>query len=201
MMNRIALTVPALALVLGPGATAHAELLVNPGFEDLDMDGSQGDGWGSFGAAGFNAFFGANGHASLFMDNDGNSGGVFQTGITGAAGVEYSFELTDVLIESNAEGNVQFGLEFFAPGEATKLGESLATLNLDSPVFAITAVASPGTEFVRPIVRFDSAVGTPDGSENVFVFDASLTAVPEPASLALLGLGGLALVGRRRSEG
>lgn len=98
MMTWKTLSIAALTLAGVSVGTAQAELLTNPGFEDTDANGSQGDGWGSFGAAGFHAFFGPNGHASLFMDNPGNSGGVFQTGIAGVAGLEYTFALTDVRI-------------------------------------------------------------------------------------------------------
>lgn len=195
-MNRF--IVFGMVLALGVPSMASAELLFNPGFEDLgDVDTDPGDGWGSFGAAGFNAFFGANGHASLFMDNDGNSGGIFQTGIAGSAGTEYQFELTDVLIESNAEANVSFGLEYYGAGDATKLGETLVTLDLNSPNFIMSGTAIAGTEFIRPIILFDTAVGTPDGGENVFIFDASLTAVPEPGSLALMGVGAALLLRRK----
>lgn len=194
-MNRFVLIFP--ALVFGGVGAAQAELLVNPGFEDLDMNGSQGDSWGSFGSAGFNAFFGANGHASLFADQDGNSGGIFQTGITGSAGQEYSFVLTDTLTNVNFNADVIVGLEYYDATDAVKLGEDLTpVIDLSAPVEVFgTAVA--GTVFVRPIITFSNSVI--DANENnAFVFDASLTAVPEPASLVLVGLGGLALVRRRR---
>lgn len=190
--------VAASAVALAP---TNAELLTNPGFEDTSGDGNVGDGWGSFGAAGFNAFFGPNGHASLFMDNPGNFGGVFQTGIAGAAGVEYRFDLTDVRIEENAAASVRFGLEFYEGDDATKIAEALAPLSLsetgDALTFSTTATAPAGTVFVRPIIAFDDVTSTASGQENLFVFDSSLTVVPEPASLALLGVGGLALLRRR----
>lgn len=187
--------------VPGVTASAQAELLSNPGFEDVDLNGSQGDGWGSFGAAGFNAFFGPNGHASLFMDNPGNSGGVFQTGVAATPGVEYQFDLLDVRIESNAAATVLFGLEWFASDDATKLGEALSPVSLattgDGLSFSMTATAPSGTAFARPILRFDNVTSTANGQENLFVFDSSLTVVPEPGSAALLGLGGLVLARRR----
>ena len=197
-MRRIGCILVLTAGVAGLAGPASAELLFNPGFEDVDNDGNFGDGWGSFGAAGFNAFFGDNGHASLFLDQDGNSGGVFQTGIAGDSGVQYDFELTDVFIQDNAEGDVLFGLEYYAADDATKLGETLQVLDLDNPDFDVTGTAVAGTAFVRPIISFSNSVGTPDGDENIFVFDASLTVVPEPASLALIGIGSLLMLGRRR---
>lgn len=189
------------ALALGCLAVslpASAELLTNPGFE------SSGAGWGSFGAAGFHAFFGANGHASLFMDNPGNSGGVFQTGIAGSSALTYTFKLNDVRIEANASANARFGLEYLAGDDSTKLGETLVAIPLsptgDGLMFSMTATPVAGTAFVRPIIRFDNVTSTASGQENLFVFDASLTAIPEPTvlSLAVTSLGIAAAAGRRR---
>ncbi|MEM9752699.1 MAG: PEP-CTERM sorting domain-containing protein [Planctomycetota bacterium] len=178
---------------------AQGELLTNPGFEDTDTDGNQGDGWGSFGAAGFNAFFGPNGHASLFMDNPGNSGGVFQTGIAGVAGAEYTFTLTDVRIESNAAADLRFGLEFYQGDDATQISTNIVPISLaqtgDGLNFTMSGIAPSGTAFVRPIILFDNVTSTAGGQENAFVFEATL--VPEPATAALLGLGGLAMLRRR----
>lgn len=170
----------------------QADLLTNPGFEDTNGDGNVGDGWGSFGAAGFNAFFGANGHASLFLDNPGNSGGIFQTGIAGSFGNFYTFSLDDVLIETNAAAtDFNFGLEFYQGDDSTLISSSLASIAPLTPgsglSFSHTALAPAGTAFVRPIIAFSGASGAAAGSENVFVFGSTLTAtaVPEPSSIAL----------------
>lgn len=183
-------------------APSQAELLTNPGFEDTDMDGNQGDGWGSFGSAGFNAFFGPNGHASLFMDNPGNFGGVFQTGIAATPGLEYTFDLVDVRIEASAAANARFGLEYYDAGDATKLGETIVPIALsptgDGLSFSMTSVPVAGTAFVRPIILFDNVTSTANGQENLFVFGASLTAVPEPSSAILLGLVGIGFATRHR---
>lgn len=188
-----------LAALLATATVAEAnELLFNPGFEDLDTNGSNDDGWGSFGAAGFNAFFGANGHASLFMDNPGNFGGVFQTGIAASPGLEYTFELLDVRIESNAAADLRFGLEYYQADDATPAGPfDIVPVAFpptgDGLSFSMSAVAPAGTAFVRPIIQFDNVTSTASGQENAFVFEASLTAIPEPTTLglALLGLAGL----------
>ena len=86
----------AVAFGMATQASAITNLLSNPGFEDTDAvpDGNYGDGWGAYGAAGFNAFCGPNGHASLFPDFAGNLGGVFQLGIPGTAGTTYQFEVS-----------------------------------------------------------------------------------------------------------
>lgn len=187
-------------------STASAELLFNPGFEDLDGDGSVGDGWGFFGNAGFNTFFGQ-GDASFFLDQPGNAGGVFQAGIAGTAGTEFTFTLTDVLIEANAAAaEFNFGLEFFQSDDETLISSQLTSLlplssNIDGAPFSFTATAPTGTAFVRPIISFSGADGSATTSENVFVFDASLTAtaIPEPSSAALFALAScVGLMTRRR---
>ena len=194
-----AVSIIAAALVCAPAA--GQELLFNPGFEDVDTDGNYGDGWGAFGAAGFHAFFGANGHASLFSDNPGNFGGVFQVGIAGSEGTEYQFDLTDVRLESNIDADYRFGLEYYEGDDATKIGEDLAAMALsptgDGLSYSMSGTAPAGTAFIRPIILFDNVVSTADGQENAFIFDASLRVVPAPASASLACLGAL-LVRRRR---
>jgi PEP-CTERM motif-containing protein len=186
-----------LAAVLGIGTgTASAELLTNPGFDNA------GAGWGSFGAAGFNDFFGGNEHASFFSDGNGNFGGVFQGGIAATPGTTYQFDLTDVRIEPNTNANYRFGLEYYQADDATKIGEDLQIIPLNVTgnglSFSMTATApnDPLLAFIRPIILFDNAVSAGAGQENVFVFDASL--VPEPASLGLLAAGLFAMLTRHR---
>ncbi|MGL4512479.1 MAG: PEP-CTERM sorting domain-containing protein [Lacipirellulaceae bacterium] len=174
-----------------PAVVGAQELLVNPGLE------TGGSGWGSYGAAGFHNFFGANGHGSLFADNVGNFGGLFQTAIPGAADTLYEFKLNDVRIEENADASFRFGLEFYAANDSTKLGETLVPISLatkgDGLAFSMTASTSAaGVAFVRPIVQFDNVAAGPGNQRNIFVFDASLTVVPEPTSALLLGTMGVA---------
>jgi hypothetical protein len=49
---------------------------------------------------------------------------------------------------------------------------------------------------VRPIVLFSDAVASPSNS-NAFFFGSELVVVPEPATAALVGRGGLAMLRRR----
>lgn len=196
-----------IAIAIVSPAAVKADLvvdIVNPGFEDLDGDGQFGDGWGSFGNAGFNNFFGANGHASLFADTAGNSGGVFQAGIAGVAGAEYTFTLTDVNFENNANADFSFGLEFFESDDSTLISSQTVSFSSESEAETpFVAIAPAGTVFVRPIISFSNAaplVEGPNNSANVFVFDVALTAtaVPEPSSLLLFGAAVSAAALRRR---
>lgn len=200
-MNRLLVMVLAFMVGAAYASVSPAmELLTNPGFEDTG--GGIGEGWGSFGAAGFNDFFGGNGHASLFMDNPGNFGGVFQTGIAATPGSVYQFDLLDVRIEENADANLRFGLEYYQADDATPAG-AFDIVPIPHPPtgdglsFSMTGTAPAGTAFVRPIIQFDDVQSTANGQENAFVFAASLTFVPEP-STALLALGGLSLAGGSR---
>lgn len=190
------------ALATSSTAVMGQELLFNPGFEDIDLNGDFGDGWGAFGAAGFNNFFGPNGHASLFSDNIGNFGGVFQTGIAGGAGTEYQFDLLDVRLEDNIAADYRFGLEYFAADDSTKLGDTIVPISLsptgDGLSFSMTGTAPAGTAFVRPIIQYDNVTSTANGQENAFIFEASLTVVPAPSALAGLALAGMAAGTRRR---
>ena len=201
MKKMTALSIATMAL-LTLSSPSYANLLVNGGFEDTNTDGNYGDDWGAFGAAGFNAFFGANGHASFFSDNIGNFGGVFQVGLAGSGGTEYQFDLLDVRLEENIDANYRFGLEYYLGDDATKIGDDLATIDLsttgDGLSFSMTGTAPAGTVFVRPIILYDNVVSTASGQENAFIFEASLTVVPEPATLSLLGIGLFALIRRKR---
>lgn len=181
-------------------AVASAELLPNPGFDDLNSDLSVGDGWGAYGAAGFHAFFGAdNPHASLFSDNPGNTGGVYYLGIPGSAGIDYQFDLLDVRLEDNIDADLYFGLEFYEGDDATQISKTEVLMDIsttgDGLSFSMNAIAPAGTAYVRPIIRFDNVRSTASGQENAFVFQTSLT--PEPGTLVLLSLTGLGLLRRR----
>ncbi len=192
----------ALTLAAAPAAMGQ-NLLYNPGFEDLNTDSTFGDGWGKFGAADFNDFWGGNPHASFFSDNVGNWGGVFQQGLSGSPGVEYQFDLLDCRLEENIDADYYFGIEFFEGDDSTKIGAEEVLMDLsttgDGLTFSMTGTAPAGTVYIRPIIRYENTASTADGQENMFVFNTSLTVVPEPGTLALLAVGALATLRRRRA--
>ena len=181
MKNNTLLIAVVFAFAATPILSATENLIVNPGFADVDLDGSFGDAWGAFGNADFNDFFGGNPHASLFADMPGNFGGVFQQGIAAdAEAISYTFTLVDVRLEENIDCNAQFGIEFYDADDSTLLLEQLDAIDLsvtgDGLTFSITVDAVAGAAFVRPIIRFDDVQSTADGQENLFVFDTSLCA-------------------------
>jgi hypothetical protein len=195
MTKRIILSL-SIALGLTSQASAVTNMLVNPGFEDTNTDTFYGDDWGVFGAADFNAFFGANGHASLFADTAGNFGGVYQAQIPGTPGTTYQFDLLDTRIESGWDADLRIGLEYYAADDTTKLGETLATLDTatrisngqnNGNVFSIQGTAVSGTAFVRPIVMYDNVnpAYAAQTQASTFVFDSYLSLAPGPGDQAL----------------
>ncbi len=189
--------VPLVVCASATPASAVDNLLTNRGFEDTTepADGIFGDGWGAFGAADFNAFFGANGHASLFPDQPENTGGIFQAGITATPGATYQFDLLNTRIEANFDADLRFGLEFYLSDDTTKIAETLAPIDADTrlalpnvdgdggvnaAVFSMKGTAPSGAAFVRPIVLYDNVQSTASSQENVFVFDSFLSEVPTP---------------------
>lgn len=64
--------------------------------------------------------------------------------------------------------------------------------------FSLTGIAPAGTASVRAGASMLGAYGNPAGGGQAFVVDAFSLVVPEPASLSLAAIGGLALLARRR---
>ncbi|WOO43345.1 PEP-CTERM sorting domain-containing protein [Rubellicoccus peritrichatus] len=177
-------------------------LISNPTFSNSGQD------WGNFGATGFNAFFGQS-DASLFADQPGNTGGVFQQGINGTAGNSYEFSLDSVFIESNWDADLTIKIEFYEGDDSTLISEASSVLDVSGilgdfgvPGGSISATAPANTTFVRPVVLFDN-VQLPGltPSSSGFLFDVSLSQIPEPSTYALLlGVAGTCLVIQRRIE-
>ena len=85
-------------------------------------------------------------------------------------------------------------------GTGVPTGTSLGTFNADGGEASITLSAAnidPDSNGVAVFMIHDTDGGGLDGTG--FEFNSlTLTAIPEPSSTALLGLGGLALIARRR---
>lgn len=201
-MNTFTALVRSSLLVTGlvfAGAASAQNLLTNPDFA------GNGNGWGTFGAAGFTDFFGQNTEAAFFSDNGGNAGGLFQD-VAGIAGLEYSFTILAMRIETNTNPTISYGLEFrdasdaliSVAGTVIDYGSVSRNDNNYSPV-SVSGIAPVGTAVVRPIIGYSDTV---NGSNWFFVFNTELSAasvVPEPSSFAMLaGLGALGCVAARR---
>jgi hypothetical protein len=116
-------------------------------------------------------------------------------------GKGFTFDVTAGLVEQtlrlyvntfNATGTLTATLK--DSGDAT-LGTPVADTASSSTIFEVT-FSDPDAE----TLTIDWVNTTDSGNfDNVQLFAATMTIVPEPTSLALLFLGGVALLGRRRS--
>ncbi len=165
------------------------DMLKNPGFEDVDTNGEFGDGWGKWGTANFNDFWGGNPHGSLFGSWFDSTGGIFQTRIPGVEGLEYQFDLLDTRVEENWDADLYFGLEYYSADDGTKIGESLVPIDtatrlalghIDGNVFSMQGTAPTGTAYVRPVVFFDNVneAYLNEEQSGVFVFKSFLGKAP-----------------------
>jgi len=137
----------------------------NGGFLDLNGDTNYGDGWGTWGAAGLYNWFGASGpgHAALFGDNIGNTGGMFQLGISGRPGATYDM-ICYAQTETNWDAELRCGMEFYAADDATKIGEAIQTITPAPGTgyhrYTVSAEMPVGAVFVRPVASFDNVLSS-----------------------------------------
>jgi hypothetical protein len=142
----------------------------------------------------------------MALGNDGGSGdasGVYQT-VSGTAGDTY-----DLTVESGAqnwwwpEGEMRL---WFLDASSDILNE--AVLNVTTGIsgydtglpwqsYNLSAIAPAGTTQVKVEFAADYNPSS-GGGGTVFFDDAVLTAVPEPSTWAILGVGGIMLLGWRR---
>lgn len=167
---------------------------------DGNANPPDGPGVGADGAVFFKAFSGntANGPATghLYQDKLAVPGATYT--LTGWAGAEpnYMAEKSLFAIDFYDAANVKIGgaeLDLVAAGLFTDNGQAF-----DYKQYSISAVAPAGSLFVRARVSMINGVPNPAGGGQAFVVD-DFTLVPEPTSLAAVALGGLMLMGRRRS--
>jgi MYXO-CTERM domain-containing protein len=185
-------------------AIAGIELTTNGGFEAGDTSG-----WESFPTP--NSTFNITGDsnsgsfAAEVFNNDEASGAVVKQANIGIGQVTAGQEVTISFAAKGegAIGGVAFA-EFFSEidgggvSSSELLGGAPLSLTSDWQTFTYTVFAGPDVSGGITL-QFAAVTGADQGSVSVlFLDDVSVSIVPAPAGVALLGMGGLVAMRRRR---
>ena len=217
MIRKATFGLVATAALLAAGQSS-ANLLVNNGFEAAGLGGGDtfgASGWTDFGGATFTV------HTSILGSVGANSGDhAFKMFGGGASGIWQQFAINPGETANGSVLMLNYSGDQMANGQVAAINIewiqadgvsqsaitpfiSNGTFNAaDAPVDVwteqnITGVAPGDAAFARlTLITGDFLAGGPGGAP--FYDDAFFEVVPEPGSLALLGLGGLALLRRRR---
>jgi hypothetical protein len=204
----------AVAVILLAGTQATANLLVNPSFEDpITSDGAPFVGfWEGFAGGGASSTRDTvmprtgQGHLALAIDNTNNTfAGAFQDVEGLSPGQLMNFNLwhktpslpysliSEVRIEWRKTGQVP---------EVSRTPNLVIPPTLDYTPVSLVAPVPAGADTARVVYAIQSFdnTGLPDIG-TVYVDDASLTVIPEPATLAVLATSAVGLLSvRRRSR-
>lgn len=200
----------ACALVVAGTNHANAELLSNPGFETAPFvaDGFGVGKWAPFAGGDMNTSeigsttprTGANAAELTIVSDEGFAGFFQDVPATAGADIDWSVWAMDVGGDNGA--GVEMRIEYRDSVANTEISRTanLVPASLSASVYeqvVVSDVVPAGADTARVVFAIQSFGGPFPGS--VFVDDAMVNTIPEPASIAMIGLAGLALAARRRS--
>ncbi len=206
-----------LLLLVFAVSAANANYILNPGFESMSGDPLAPDIWSQYKGTGATVYYAAkndivydggysykiaarNGYGMLHQTITGFTGGeALSFWLYGRGDTNENWQMDetgdqiDVYIKfKDANGNQigdEISMVLFDADEETDSAILSTTDWLKSPVFSFV---TPG-ETAQVQVKIRSVDGTPDGNgaDGTGVYLDNITLVPEPASMAILGFGGL----------
>jgi hypothetical protein len=187
-----------LVAMLAPLAASSAQAaLVNADFEDGDLTG-----WNPFGdtiAVSTADPFAGTYHADLSADDIGdNYAGMFQDQAAGAGELWEATIWARLVASPGGSAIIRLKLEFITTDFGTvQIDDALLTTVSGSYSQLVASGVAPDTTTavrITPVVELNGAIGTIQG----YFDNATLTLIPEPASLTLLAPAALGLIRRKR---
>ena len=193
-------------------STFAANLLVNPGFEDpVTQDGPPFIGfWEAFNSGGSTAanstLMPRTGAQSLQLsiNNTVNTfAGAFQDVGGLASGMSFSLGGWHATTSSPLSLGVEVRIEWrnsISNTEISRTPNATPIPGLSYAQFGFDGFVPAGADTARIVYAIQSFSTNPLGNGTVYVDDMSFAVVPEPSSIALLSVGGLALLAFRRRQ-
>jgi len=191
-----------------------ANLLVNPGFEDpVTTDGPPFVGsWEAFQGGGtavsanstISPRTGAQ-HLNLTIaGTDNDFAGAFQDVLVSPGqSVVWSVwaKKNTAILDLDNEQRIEWR-NSVSNTEISRTPNLISTSSITSEytLFSLSAIVPAGVDTARAVYAIQTFSGGATNTGTVFVDDASFTAVPEPATLALFGLGAIGFATARRNR-
>lgn len=201
----------ALGFLTLTGSPAAANLLVNAGFEDpVTTDGPPFVGfWEAFsGGAGSSSanssIMARSGLQSLglsIVSTDNTFAGAFQDVGGLSSGIEYIFSGWHATPSSPLDLGTEVRIEWRNSGSNTEISRTPNLTPIPGASFSsfnLNATVPVGADVARVVYAIQTFGAEPGNNGTVYVDDVSFVVVPEPSTVILAGLGGLALIAMRR---